>query len=87
MADWRDDEGLSLLHKAAFNRDPKALRRLLSQGAVNPNFSPNLRDGKFGRTPLQVAEMACLKGPRASVTAARLSAAFESDSEEDYYSD
>ena len=35
----------------------------------------------------KVAEMACLKGPRASVTAARLSAAFESDSEEDYYSD
>ena len=29
MADWRDDEGLSLLHKAAFDRDPKALRRLL----------------------------------------------------------
>ena len=35
----------------------------------------------------KVAEMASLKGPRASVTAARLSAAFESDSEEDYNSD
>ena len=35
----------------------------------------------------KVAEMASLKGPRASLTAARLSAAFESDSEEDYYSD
>ena len=35
----------------------------------------------------KVAEMASLKGPRASVTAAKLSAAFESDSEEDYYSD
>ena len=34
----------------------------------------------------KVAEMASLKGPRASVTAARLSAAFESDSEEDYSS-
>ena len=33
----------------------------------------------------KVAEMASLKGPRASVTAAKLSAAFESDSEEDYY--
>ena len=39
----------------------------------------------------KIAEMASLKGPRASVTAAKLSAkfsaAFESDSEEDYYSD
>ena len=50
MADWRDDEGLSLLHKAAFNRDPKALRRLLSQGAADPNFSPDQRDD--GKTPL-----------------------------------
>ncbi|CAH0375310.1 unnamed protein product [Pelagomonas calceolata] len=50
MAADSDDE--SPLHKAAFDRDPKALRQLLSQGAVDPNFSPNQRDGKFGRTPL-----------------------------------
>ena len=49
MAD-SDDE--SPLHKAAFDRDPKALRRLLSQGAADPNFSPDQRDD--GKTPLHM---------------------------------
>ena len=119
-----DDDDRSLLHKAAWDRDPEALRRLLSQG-VDPSL-PDPREEEHGKTPLhhlclgysydeedkkrsaicfellydegteadetrydsliaditrKVAEMASLKGPRASVTATRLSKALDPDSE------
>ena len=87
----------SPLHDAAYRNDVKRLRRLLSQGAdpwlhagyydEGTEADEAKYDSLVADITRKVAEMACLKGPRASVTAARLSAAFESDSEEDYYSD
>ena len=52
MAYSDDDDDRSSLHEAAFNRDVEALRRLLSQDAVDPNFSPNQREVELGSTPL-----------------------------------
>ena len=45
-----DDDDRSLLHKAAWDRDPEALRRLLSQG-VDPSL-PDPREEEHGKTPL-----------------------------------
>ena len=46
-----DDDDPSLLHKAAGDRDLQALRRLLSQGAVDPNL-PDPSQVEAGKTPL-----------------------------------
>ena len=74
-----DDDDRSLLHKAAWDRDPEALRRLLSQGVTEADETRY--DSLIADITRKVAEMASLKGPRASVTATRLSKALDPDSE------
>ena len=91
-----DSDDRSPLHDAAYRNDVKRLRLILTTCAVDPNLET--LGSESGKTPLhwlclrydsliaditrKVAEMASLKGPRASSRAAKLSAALEADLDE-----